>query len=98
MSLYSKEGLPFTLNYDHRSIREVRRLRNLTLIEFSKKYMKLDLATVSKLENGQLQFSVHYMSKFHSALEALDVNHFELQTVKKIIEIKEKRGFYNVKQ
>lgn len=91
MSLYSKEGIPFFHDYDYRYIREVRRLRNFTLSEFSS-YMKTDVADLSRLENGLLPFSVHYQSKFHEALKELSVSNLELNSVKRIIELKQQRG------
>ena len=91
MPLYSKDDIPFFHEYDYRYIREVRRLRNLTLIEFSS-YMKVDVADLSRLENGLLSFSVHYQSKFHEALQELSVSNLELISVKRIIELKAQRG------
>lgn len=91
MSLYSKDDFPFYHDYDYRYIREVRHLRNLTLIEFST-YMKVDSSDLSRLENGLMQFSVHYKSKFHEALQELSVSNLELISVKRIIELKAQRG------
>lgn len=91
MSLYIKEDIPFFHDYDYRYIREVRRLRNFTLSEFSS-YMKTDVADLSRLENGLLPFSVHYQSKFHEALKELSVSNLELISVQRIIELKQNRG------
>ncbi|KAB2454618.1 helix-turn-helix transcriptional regulator [Bacillus sp. CH126_4D] len=90
MPLYSKDDIPFFHDYDYRYIREVRRLRNLTLIEFST-HMKTDVADLSRLENGLLKFTVHYKSKFHEALQELSVSNLELLSVKRIIELKQQR-------
>ena len=92
MPLYNANDLPFTQHYDYRYIKELRNLRNLTLTDFSA-YMKTDVATLSKLENQQLQFSVHYSSKFHQAMDELKVSQFELATIKRVIELKEQRGY-----
>ncbi|WP_242267282.1 helix-turn-helix transcriptional regulator [Bacillus cereus group sp. BfR-BA-01518] len=91
MSLYSKDDVPFFHDYDYRYIREVRRLRNFTLIEFSS-HMKVDVADLSRLENGLLPFSVHYQSKFHEALKELSVSNLELISIRRIIELKQNRG------
>ncbi|MGH1163348.1 helix-turn-helix transcriptional regulator [Enterococcus faecalis] len=90
MSLYSKEDVPFYHDYDYRYIREVRRLRNLTLIQFSS-HMKVDVADLSRLENGLLQFTVHYKSKFHKALQELSVSNLELISVGRIVALKQNR-------
>lgn len=90
MSLYSKNDVPFYHDYDYRYIREVRRLRNLTLSEFSS-HMKVDVADLSRLENDLLPFSVHYQSKFHEALQELNISNLELISVSRIVALKQNR-------
>jgi transcriptional regulator with XRE-family HTH domain len=85
------KGLPFISEYDYRYLREVRHLRNLTINEFST-YMKVDTGTISKLENNQLQFTIHYESKFKDAIEKLKISHLELLSIKRVIELKALRG------
>ncbi|MCT1905268.1 helix-turn-helix transcriptional regulator [Oceanobacillus sojae] len=91
MPLYTANDVPFTQKYSYHYIKEVRRLRNLTLEQFSN-YMKTDVGTLSKLENQQLPFSVHYQSKFNEALQELKVSDFELSALKRVIELKKQRG------
>ncbi|MCY8938083.1 helix-turn-helix domain-containing protein [Peribacillus frigoritolerans] len=81
------KGLPFTSEYDYRYIREIRHLRNLTINEFST-YMQVDTGTISKLENKQVPFSIHYESKFKEAIEELKISNLELLSVEKVIELK----------
>jgi transcriptional regulator with XRE-family HTH domain len=81
------KGLPFISEYDYRYLREVRHLRNLTINEFSQ-YMKLDVGTISKLENNQVPFSIHYESKFKDAIKELNLSNLELLSVEKVIELK----------
>ena len=81
------KGLPFISEYDYRYIREVRHLRNLTINEFST-YMQVDTGTISKLENSQLQFTIHYESKFKDAIQELKISNLELLSVKRVIELK----------
>lgn len=90
MSLYSKNDVPLYHDYDYRYIREVRRLRNFTLIEFSS-HMKVAVADLSRLENGLLPFSVHYQSKFHEALQELNISNLELISVSRIVALKQNR-------
>lgn len=90
MPLYTKNDVPFYHDYDYRYIREVRRLRNLTLIQFST-HMRVDVADLSRLENGLLPFSVHYQSKFHDALQKLNVSDLELISVGRIVALKQNR-------
>jgi transcriptional regulator with XRE-family HTH domain len=91
LSLYSTNDVPFIHLYDYRYIKETRRLRNLTLNEFSI-YMKTDVGTLSKLENNQLQFTIHYESKFKDAIQELKLSNLELLSIKRIIEMKAQRG------
>lgn len=91
MPLYSKDDIPFIHEYDYRYLKEVRQLRNLTLSEFSV-YMKTDLCTISKLENQQIHFSVHYESKLKEAIQLLQISQLELLSLKRLIELKQQRG------
>ena len=81
------KGLPFISKYDYRYIREVRHLRNLTINEFST-YMKVDVGTISRIENNQIPFSIHYESKFKGAIEELKISNLELKSIEKVIELK----------
>lgn len=81
------KGLPFISEYNYKFLREVRHLRNLTINEFST-YMKVDVGTISRLENNQIPFSIHYESKFKEALEELKISNLELKSVAKVIELK----------
>lgn len=87
MSLYYRKNLPFIQEYDYRYLKEIRNLRNLTLNEFSN-YMKVDVATLSKLESQQLHFSIHYQSKLKQTIKLLGLSDLELMTVKRVIELK----------
>jgi hypothetical protein len=54
--------------------------------------MQVDTGTISKLENNQLQFTIHYESKFKDAIQALKISHLELLSVKRVVELKALRG------
>ena len=85
------QGLPFIREYDYRYLREIRHLRSLTIAEFSV-HMKTDVGTLSKLENNQLQFTIHYESKFKDAIQELKISNLELLSIKRVIELKELRN------
>lgn len=90
MPLYSRNDVPFVSEYEYPLIREVRRLRNLSLTDFSL-YMKVDTATLSKLENGLIPFTVHYESRFKSALRELNISNLEMLSVKRLVDLKKQR-------
>ena len=81
------KGLPFISEYNYKYLREVRHLRNLTINEFSQ-YMKVDVGTISRIENNQVPFSIHYESKFKDAIEELEISNLELKSVEKVIELR----------
>jgi transcriptional regulator with XRE-family HTH domain len=90
VTLLENNKLPYTRVFDdYRMIRAVRQLRNLTLRQFES-YMEVDSGTISKLENGLLDFSIHYESKFRLACERLQVSEIEINSIKKMLKIRDK--------
>ncbi|MDM5334964.1 helix-turn-helix transcriptional regulator [Ureibacillus composti] len=83
--MIDNNSLPFTHNYDYRMIKLVRQIRNLTLSEFST-YMNVNQSTIALLEKSQLEFSVHYQSKFHEALKQLNVSNIEFASLTILLE------------
>lgn len=55
--------------------------------------MGVDSATICKLENGQLDFTPYYHEKLREAIKRLRVSNVELASIRKIIEMKEQRGY-----
>jgi transcriptional regulator with XRE-family HTH domain len=90
--MMDKNRLPYNQIYDFRFIKPVRHLRNKTLTEFSN-FMNVDKATISKLENNQLEFTPYYEEKFKDAIKRLRVSNIEIASVGKIIEMKSQRGY-----
>jgi transcriptional regulator with XRE-family HTH domain len=84
--------LPYNQEFDYRYIKPVRHIRNKTLHQFAK-FMGVDHSTIAKLEKGQLSFTPYYESKFKDAIKRLRVSNIELASVRKIIEMKEQRGY-----
>lgn len=84
--------LPYNMEYDYRFIKPIRHSRNKTLQEFSH-FMRVNSATICKLENGQLDFTPYYHEKLRDAIKRLRVSNVELASIRKIIEMKEQRGY-----
>lgn|GEM_PF-6963613 len=87
-----RNRIPYNQEFDHRFIKPVRHLRNKTQAEFEK-FMGVDRSTIGKLERGELEFTPLYQSKFKDAIKRLRVSNVELASVRKIIEMKEQRGY-----
>ncbi|WP_077303986.1 helix-turn-helix domain-containing protein [Terribacillus halophilus] len=89
------ERLPYNQleSTDYRYIRQVRLLRNKTLKQFGEA-MEINDSTISKLENGLIAFTPHYQEKFKSACKRLRVSGEEIANIRKLLEIKTKRGIY----
>ena len=88
-----KNSVPFFHDYDYRLLKAVRQIRNLTLLEFSK-YMGVDPSTITKLENGTLNFSILYQTKFDDAIKRLGITKMELVSLTVLLE-KGKNDDYN---
>lgn len=84
--------LPYNMDYDHRFIKPIRHSRNKTLQEFSC-FMGVDPATICKLEQGRLDFTPYYHEKLEDAIKRLRISNSELASIRKIIEMKEQRGY-----
>ena len=88
-----KKAVPFFHDYDCRLIKLVRQIRDLSLVEFSR-FMGVDPATVSRLENNTLNFSILYQTKFDDALRRLDITKMEMESLTVLLE-KGKNDDYN---
>ncbi|HDR4695876.1 TPA: helix-turn-helix transcriptional regulator [Bacillus cereus] len=84
--------LSYNMEYDHRFIKPIRHSRNKTLQEFSH-FMGIDPATICRLERGQLDFTLYYHEKLKNAIKRLRISNVELASIRKIIEMKEQRGY-----
>lgn len=76
---------------DVRYLKQVRLLRSLTLKDMET-LTSIDSTTLSKLENGVLDFTPIYYSRFEKACRKLRLSNIEIASLRKIIEIKESRG------
>lgn len=79
------------VSQDVRYLRQVRLLRSLTLKDMEG-LMQVDASTLSKLENGVLDYTPVYSSRFEEAAKKLRLSNVEIDSLRKIIQIKESRG------
>ncbi|HFJ9408095.1 TPA: hypothetical protein ACLBZV_000940 [Bacillus cereus] len=55
--------------------------------------MGIDPATICRLERGQLDFTPYYHEKLKNVIKRLRISNVELASIRKIIEMKEQRGY-----
>lgn len=87
-----KNRIPYNQEFDFRYIKYIRHARNKTQVEFVH-YMNVDQSTIGKLERGDLEFTPYYESKLKDAIKRLRVSSIEIASIRKIIEMKEQRGY-----
>lgn len=87
-----KNRIPYNQEFDHRFIKYIRHARNKTQAEFVH-FMGVDQSTIGKLERGELAFTPYYESKLKDAIKRLRVSSIEIASIRKIIEMKEQRGY-----
>lgn len=87
-----KNRIPYNQEFDHRFIKHIRMARNKTQTEFSQ-FMGVDASTIGKLERGELSFSPLYESKLKDAIKRLRVSSIEVASIRKILEMKQQRGY-----
>ncbi|MDM5282675.1 helix-turn-helix domain-containing protein [Peribacillus frigoritolerans] len=84
-------SLPYESKIKYPMIKYVRLCRNLTQEQFGT-VCKIDQGVLAKLERGDLDLSIHYESKILEGCHALYISDLELQSVKRLVELKEQRG------
>ena len=77
---------------DYRYIKQVRFLRNKTLKQMEE-IMGVDYSVISRLERKELNFTPIYQDRFRTACKKLRVSNIEIDSVRKILEMKEQRGY-----
>ncbi|MGX6444266.1 XRE family transcriptional regulator [Neobacillus sp. K501] len=83
---------PYNIELDYRYVKQIRFLRNHTLVSFSN-YMNVDPSTIAKLEKTEISFTPYYESKLRDAIYRLRVSNIELNSIAKILEMKALRGY-----
>ncbi|MFK9120505.1 helix-turn-helix domain-containing protein [Peribacillus frigoritolerans] len=84
-------SLPYESKIKYPMIKYIRLCRNLTQEQFGT-VCKIDQGVLAKLERGDLDLSIHYESKIIEGCRALNISDLELQSVKRLVELKEQRG------
>lgn len=74
----------YNVPLDFRFLKHIRLLRNLTTYDMAK-YMNIDQATLSKLENETIKFTPYYESKLKQAIRTLQITNTELLAIYKAI-------------
>jgi len=87
-----KNRIPYNQEFDFRYIKYIRHARNKTQTEFVH-FMNVDQSTIGKLERGLLEFTPYYEGKLKDAIKRLRVSSIEIASIRKIIEMKEQRGY-----
>lgn len=82
------------ISKDVRYLKQVRLLRSLTLRQMEE-LMGIDSTTISRLENGVLDFTPIYYSRFEQACRKIRLSNIEIAALRKIIEIKERGKKYD---
>jgi transcriptional regulator with XRE-family HTH domain len=87
-----RNRIPYNQEFDHRFIKHIRHARNKTQHDMVH-FMNVDQSTIARLERGQIAFTPYYESKLKDAIKRLRVSSIELASIRKILEMKEQRGY-----
>lgn len=87
-----KNRIPYNQEFDYRFIKYIRHARNKSQADFVP-FMNVDKSTIGKLERGELLFTPYYESKLKDAIKRLRVSSIEIASIRKIIEMKQQRGY-----
>lgn len=84
-------SLPYQQKISYQMIKYLRLCRNMTQTQFGG-VCKVDQGVLAKLERGDLPLSPHYETKILEGCKALNISELEMQSVKRIVELKQNRG------
>lgn len=85
----AEQRLPYLQHLDYRYLRYIRLIRNKTQKQLAD-LMGIEKSTVSKLENGQLEFTEHYEKRLREAIFRMRVSNSELTYIRELIMKKDK--------
>lgn len=86
------ERLPYKQELTYPMIRYLRLSRNCTQEKFGH-IAGIDQSVIAKLENGELDLTPIYESRIRQAIRSLRISNHEIDAIRKLIEMKEIRGY-----
>lgn len=86
-----RNSLPYESKLTFPILKYIRLCRNLTQEQFGT-VCKIDQGVIAKLERGEIQLSMHYETKIIEGCRALNISELELLSVKRLVELKARRG------
>lgn len=87
----NKDSLPFQSKITYPMIRYLRLCRNMSQEQFGNA-CKIDQSVLARLELGVIELSINYESRIIEGCRALNFSELEMQSVKRITELKAQRG------
>lgn len=83
------DSLPYQSKITYPMIKYIRLCRNMTQEKFGE-VCKINQGVLTKLERGELDLSIHYETKVMDGVKALNINQYELDAIKTLLEHKNK--------
>ncbi len=87
----NKDSLPYQQKITYQMIKYLRLCRNMTQEQFGQ-VCKIDQSVLARLESGSIELSMNYESKIMDGCKVLNISELEMQSVKRIVELKQNRG------
>lgn len=87
----NKSTLPYESKIKYPMIKHLRLCRNLSQEQFGNA-CKIDQSVLARLELGVIELSINYESRIIEGCHALNISELEMQSVKRITELKAQRG------
>lgn len=84
-------NLPYQQKITYQMIKYLRLCRNMTQEQFGQ-VCKIDQSVLARLESGSIELSMNYESKIMDGCKVLNISELEMQSVKRIVELKQNRG------
>ncbi|MEH6433384.1 helix-turn-helix transcriptional regulator [Bacillus sp. H7(2023)] len=84
-------NLPYQQKITYQMIKYLRLCRNMTQEQFGQ-VCKIDQSVLARLESGSIELSTNYESKIIDGCKVLNISELEMQSVKRIVELKQNRG------
>lgn len=86
----NENTLPYQNKVSYQEIKYIRLCKNFTQEQFGE-ICKIDQSVLGKLERGELPLSPLYASKIMDGVRALNISDLELQSIRKLLQLKQNR-------